>query len=210
MIYKSLLLKFKIKSLFKNVITSSAIYSRPSSTSLIAFDSKKFQRTHYCGSLGLQNKGEHVKLCGWLQSIRSKNFILLRDIQGIVQVHLDDDLLKLNGLEFDQLREESVVAVAGEVLARPTGQQNSKMATGQIEIKCKTIRLLNQSKPVLPFTITDLNRPSEQVRLKYRFLDLRFKEMQHNISLRSNFVHKVRKFMEENRFLDIETPTLFR
>ena len=175
-----------------------------------AFDSKNLQRTHYCGSLGVENVGQSVKLCGWLQSVRSKNFILLRDVEGIVQVFLGDRVFSNSATKFEQLREESVVAISGRVRERPASQENQKMKTGRIEVECDHIELLNECKPALPFTITELHRPVEQVRLKYRYLDLRFQDMQHNLILRSKFVHSIRQFMKENRFFDIETPTLFR
>lgn len=199
------------KNLFKTLSLNNVIKRKLTNSSLSVFDSKNLQRTHYCGSLGIEHEGKSVRLCGWLQSVRSKNFILVRDVEGIVQVFLNDDFFAKNdNIKFDDLKEETVVSVTGQVRKRPNGQQNTKMKTGHIEVKCEKIELLNESKSTLPFTITELNRPNESVRLKYRYLDLRFKEMQNNLILRSNFVHSVRQFMQENKFFDIETPTLFR
>jgi aspartyl-tRNA synthetase len=200
-----------IKNLFKILSFNNVIKRKLTNSSLSVFDSKNLQRTHYCGSLGIEHSGKNVRLCGWLQSVRSKNFILVRDVEGIVQVFLHDEFFIRNDkIKFDDLKEETVVSITGQVCKRPSGQENPKMKTGYIEVKCEKIELLNQSKAMLPFTITELNRPNESVRLKYRYLDLRFKEMQQNLILRSSFVHSVRQFMQENKFFDIETPTLFR
>jgi aspartyl-tRNA synthetase len=170
----------------------------------------QLNRTHYCGSIDLNHAGQSVTLYGWLQRTRTKNFIILRDIKGIVQVYLEDQFLVANSIQIDKLNEESVLAIQGVVRKRPEGQANLKIKTGQIEVKCEKLEVLNEANSKLPFTITELNRPNETVRLKYRYLDLRFEDMQKNLIMRSDFVHNVRKFMHENNFLDIETPTLFR
>ena len=170
-----------------------------------------FRRTHYCGNLNLKNVGETVTLSGWIQSNRLNKFLLLRDIKGTVQILLDDDnesLKKHVGLL--KLNKESVISVKGVVIKRPDGQENPKQDTGYIEVKCDQIELLNECKSSLPFEIADTIRPNETVRLQYRYLDLRFKEMQHNLMFRSKFVHKMRHFLSVENFHDIETPTLFK
>ncbi|CAF0999083.1 unnamed protein product [Brachionus calyciflorus] len=174
--------------------------------------SSNFSRSHYCGELDTKDDGRNVSLCGWVQKTRFKNFLLLRDIQGIVQVVFDDEFLNQgsNRKIVEKLNEESVLSIRGLVRRRPQGQENPKMKTGFVEVKCDSIEILNESRPQLPFEISDFNRPNETIRLKYRYLDLRFKELQQNIILRSNFVQKVREFMKTQNFLDIETPTLFR
>lgn len=135
-----------------------------------------FERTHYCGSLGVANEGQHVSVSGWVQTTRFKNFLVLRDVKGIVQVCFDQDFLKdeERAKTVAKLNQESVVLVRGVVRKRPAGQENLKMATGEIEIKCEHLQVLSNSKSKLPFEITDYNRPGEAVRLKYRYLDLRF------------------------------------
>jgi aspartyl-tRNA synthetase len=169
-------------------------------------------RTHYCGKMSLANEGEVVQLSGWVQSVRTNNFILLRDLHGLVQIFIDDELLKKddNLAKLKSLSEESVVSVHGLVRRRPKGQENPRMPTGAVEVLCERFELVNKSQTQLPFNISEHNRPNETLRLKYRYLDLRMPEMQHNLILRSKFVHRVRQFMNENGFLDIETPTLFR
>jgi aspartyl-tRNA synthetase len=207
------LLKLKLisnKHLHINPILNSSTKSLASSNEL----TNKPKRTHYCGSLGIDNIGQKVTICGWLQTARLDKFFILRDLHGNVQVLLDhDDKSKIKTLGIDDLskvNKESVILVQGTVIKRPDNQINPKMSTGQVEIKCEQIELLNNCKPNLPFELTDLNKPNETVRLQHRYLDLRFKEMQQNLLFRSKFVHKVRQFMNENNFIDIETPTLFR
>jgi aspartyl-tRNA synthetase len=173
----------------------------------------KFNRTHYCGTLNESNKGQQVNLYGWVHTTRFKNFLVLRDLYGLVQVVFDDEFLKNdeNAAILKAINQECVVSVRGLVRARPKGQENQNMKTGSIEIECTHIEIVNNSKAQLPFTQSDFNRPkTEALRLKYRYLDLRYREMQHNLAVRSNFVHKAREFLNGRRFLDIETPTLFR
>ena len=173
--------------------------------------SKRFNRTHYCGQLGLEHLDQHVTIYGWLQAKRFSNFLVLRDLRGTVQVVLDDEFFKKNpGFSTENLNLECVLAVSGKVSRRPQGQENAKMATGHVEVKCDKLELLNQSELKLPFYVSEFNRPNETLRLKHRYLDLRFSELQQNLITRSNFVFQVRKFLQENNFLDIETPTLFR
>lgn len=136
-------------------------------------DASRFDRTHYCGSLSVQNEGERVSVCGWVQVIRYQNFLVLRDVKGLIQVCLDDDNDAHRKL-IAGLSQESVVLVRGVVRKRPPGQENLKMSTGRIEIRCEQIEVLSRAKDKLPFEISDFNRPGEAVRLKYRYLDLRF------------------------------------
>lgn len=169
----------------------------------------KLKRTHYCGSLNLENVGQTVTLSGWIQANRLGKFLILRDVKGTVQVLLDDELIEKNKSEIS-LNKESVISVRGVVIKRPSGQENPKLETGFIEVKCNEYELLNVCKSSLPFEITDLNKPNESIRLQYRYLDLRFKEMQQNLIFRSRFTHKIRQYLNEQNFYDIETPTLFK
>lgn len=135
----------------------------------------RFPRTHYCGTLRIEHEGERVNLSGWIQWIRYKNFLILRDVKGLIQVYFDEDFLKdpEKASLVANLKQESVVWVNGVVRRRPDGQANSKIPTGEIEIKCEEIRLLSAARANLPFEINDFNRPGEASRLKYRYLDLR-------------------------------------
>jgi aspartyl-tRNA synthetase len=172
---------------------------------------QKLKRTHYCGELGTENEGQAITVCGWLQTKRYSNFIILRDIQGTLQVCLDKDFIEANPrFSVDNLTNESVLSVSGVVRKRPESMVNTQMKTGHIEVKALNIKVINIANEKLPFTISQHNRASEQVRMKYRYLDLRFSDMQHNLMMRSDFVNRCRQFLNENRFLDIETPTLFR
>lgn len=144
--------------------------------SLDSSASRRFPRTHYCGSLDLGHEGERVQVSGWIQWMRFKNFLVLRDVKGLVQVCFDEDFLNdpAKASLVANLKQESVVRVSGTVRRRPEGQVNPKMPTGEIEIKCDELELLSSARPKLPFEITDFNRPGEASRLKYRYLDLRY------------------------------------
>ncbi len=165
-------------------------------------------RTHEAGSLGKGNIGQTVALAGWVSRRRDHGgvaFIDLRDASGSVQVVIRDE--KLAGA----LRAEWCLQVTGEVLARPAGNENSSIPTGEIEVMGDDIVVLSESAP-LPFPIdeheaTDIN---EEVRLKYRYLDLRRQKPAANLRLRSKVTSTIRRVMEEEDFLDIETPYLTR
>ena len=196
---------------FKNLTTrgsvsfySSRAFSSSSSSEIDSY------RTHHCGKLGLSNENETVRVAGWLQAKRGTNFLLVRDLHGLVQVVLGDEFVQKNLELIKRLTEESVVSVRGRVRRRPAGQENSKMTTGRVEVLCDEMEVLSAARSSLPFTISDFNRPNETTRLRYRYLDLRFREMQRNLTLRSSWTHRARQFLNENGFLDIETPTLFR
>ena len=161
-------------------------------------------RSHYCNELDVNSIGKEVTICGWLKTIRFKKFLIIKDSSlELVQVNLKDDHLKVGNLS-----NESVLKIKGVVRARPEGQENLQLKTGRIEIECSNIEIINKCMEHLPFQIDkDVN---EATRLKYRYLDLRNSKMQNNIRFRHNFVSSVRNFLNENKFLDIETPTLFR
>ncbi|RNA42080.1 aspartate--tRNA mitochondrial isoform X1 [Brachionus plicatilis] len=174
--------------------------------------SKNLSRTHYCGQLDVNLEGQNVSLCGWVQKTRFQSFLVLRDVKGIVQVVFEESFLKndCNRKLVENLNQESVLSIKGTVRRRPKGQENCQMKTGSVEVVCDSMEILNECRPKLPFEISDFNRPNELARLKYRYLDLRFAELQQNLILRSNFVHQVRQFLNQNNFIEIETPTLFR
>ena len=196
------------------------IFSQPSKSisksqcllkEIIKLNDNSIKRTHYCGSLGLSQEGQRVFLCGWLQSTRYSNFLILRDIHGLVQVFLNEEFFRNNpSFSVENLTNESVLSINGVVRRRPDGQENLKMKTGHIEVICNEVEVLNLAESNLPFTITKFNRANDSVRLEHRYLDLRFSELQQNLILRSNFVQKCREFLHANNFIDVETPTLFR
>lgn len=161
----------------------------------------------YCGELNKQHINQSVEIYGWVNRRRDHGgviFLDVRDKRGIVQV-----VINPGNKDFalaESIRNEFVLKITGEVIARADDLINSKLATGDIEIVAHTIDILNTSKPV-PFQI-DAVDTSEEVRLKYRFLDLRTNVMQQRLRLRSKVTHYMRDFMEKYDFLDIETPFL--
>ncbi|XP_053325433.1 aspartate--tRNA ligase, mitochondrial [Spea bombifrons] len=168
-------------------------------------------RSHTCGELCSAHVGEEVSLCGWLQYQRQGLFVILRDFHGLTQVILPQDehgsaLKKL----LSEAPLESVVLVKGTVIARPPGQENPKMPTGEIEVQAKDAQLLNPCKK-LPFEIKDFVKKSEALRMQYRYLDLRSAHLQYNLRLRSAMVMKMREYLcNQHGFVDVETPTLFK
>ncbi|KAL9556630.1 hypothetical protein MBANPS3_001784 [Mucor bainieri] len=171
-------------------------------------------RTHYCGELRASNDGEKVVLCGWAQSSRDMSqdliFLPLRDHSGVTQLvyrNSNDEHLKS---QIQSLSAESVVCVEGIVKKRPEGMANKTQAAGDIEVEITKIYCLNPATPSLPFWPNQAQLPNEEVRLRYRYLDLRRQELQHNIRLRSLTANTVRNYLTENGFTEIETPTLFK
>lgn len=141
---------------FRNFLNSSFSLKRSFASEL--------KRTHYCGKLNLENVGQRVVVCGWLQTVRFSNFLILRDLHGLVQINLDEEFYKLNSsFDPDLLTNESVLSVEGTVEKRPVGRENKSMSTGFIEIKCRKLSIINEANKQLPFTITQFNRANETV-----------------------------------------------
>ncbi|XP_064616568.1 aspartate--tRNA ligase, mitochondrial-like [Liolophura sinensis] len=164
-------------------------------------------RSHTCGELTKTDIGKQVTICGWVQHQRLQQFVVLRDWHGLTQVIIPDEKKPA----VPDLALESVIQVTGLVQERPDGQQNTKMPTGEIEVVLKDIQVLNECKPNLPFNIQDFHKVKEALRMEYRYLDLRNKDLQRNLRLRSEMVMKMREFLcNQNGFVDVETPTLFR
>ncbi|RUM76198.1 MAG: aspartate--tRNA ligase [Candidatus Thioglobus sp.] len=164
-------------------------------------------RTHYCGELSKDDIDQTVEICGWVNRRRDHGgviFLDMRDKRGIAQVVINPDNADFELAE--SIRNEFVLKITGQIIARGEGLVNPKLATGEIEIVATHIEILNTSKPI-PFQI-DSTDTSEEVRLKYRYLDLRRDEMQQRLRLRSKVTHFMREFMDGNDFLDIETPFL--
>ena len=171
---------------------------------------KGLHRTHRCTEVSNKNVNETVTVMGWVQKSRNKGgiiFVDLRDRSGILQVIFEED--KCGSESFakaEKLRSEFVVAITGEVALR-AGGINKNLATGDIEIIAKDIRILSEAETP-PFPIEENSKTKEEVRLKYRTLDLRRPDLQRNLILRSKVVSIIRNFLAEEGFLEIETPIL--
>ena len=168
-------------------------------------------RSHYCGALGTANIDETVTLCGWVDRRRDHGgviFLDMRDRQGIVQVVFDPDT-EAHFQRADRVRSEYVLKVTGRVRARSDATVNPAMATGAIEVLGKALEILNQAVTP-PFQLDEYTAVGEEVRLQYRYMDLRRQEMQQRLILRSRITSAVRNFLDAEGFLDIETPILTR
>lgn len=162
-------------------------------------------RTHNCNELTLENLNERVSLAGWVDTIRDHGgvaFIDLRDQYGITQVVVNDDSL-MNGI-----RKESVISVSGTVVKRDEETVNKKLKTGELEVKVDTVEILGECTENLPFDISESTDTREEVRLTYRFLDLRNKKVHDNIMFRSQVVSFLREKMTSLGFTEITTPIL--
>ncbi len=171
---------------------------------------KGLKRTHRCGELSAANVGETVTVMGWVQKQRNKGgiiFVDLRDRAGLLQVIFEEsDCGKENFEKAEKLRSEFVVAVVGKVEKR-AGAVNENLATGEIEIRATQVRILSEAETP-PFQIEAESKTKEELRLKYRYLDLRRPDLQKNLILRSKITSTIRAFMDEEGFLEIETPIL--
>jgi aspartyl-tRNA synthetase len=165
-------------------------------------------RTHLCGELTSNQAGESVTLCGWVDRRRDLGgliFLGLRDRAGIVQVVVEPDSDAFADAE--RLRNEYCVRVTGEVRERPESQWNDDMATGRVEVVAREVELLNASAP-LPLLMTD--EDGEEIRLKYRYLDLRRPRMQRNLQIRAALNRAIRNHLDGEGFMEFETPILTR
>jgi len=168
-------------------------------------------RTHYCGELNESHIDQAVTLCGWVHRRRDHGgviFLDLRDRDGITQVVYDPDA-KASFATAEQVRNEFVVKVQGRVRARPAGTENREMSTGMIEVLGLELEILNPADTP-PFQLDEHQSVSEDVRLRNRFIDLRRPEMLNRMRLRSKITSSVRRYLDDNGFLDIETPILTR
>src|SRR5271163_3400082 len=174
------------------------------------------KRTHHCNELRPAHIGQTVTLSGWVHSRRDLGgliFIDIRDREGRTQTVFDpSDLTPELFAQAAALRSECVVSITGKIRQRPAGTNNSKIPTGEIEVGVAALEVLNMAE-VLPFPVDDpeiANKVNEELRLKYRYLDLRRPEMARNLKLRSKVAIATRQFMDEQGFLEVETPTLFK
>lgn len=169
-----------------------------------------FGRTYYCGEISEKNEGETVVLKGWVQKRRDLGgliFIDLRDRTGIVQVVFNPDVSKEALAIADGVRSEYVLDVQGKVVLREKGTENPKLKTGKIEIHCEKVSVLNESKTP-PFMIDNNAEITEEMRLKYRYLDLRRPVMYETLKLRHKTVRAIRDFLDSEAFIEVETPIL--
>ena len=169
--------------------------------------------THTCGELRSDNIGEEVTLTGWVWRRRDFGgliFIDLRDREGLTQVFLDPDLCDAETFAAaEKVRPEWPILVEGEVRHRIEGQTNHNLATGEIEVLVSRIEVLNTSKTP-PFQIEDHIETSEDLRLRYRYLDIRRPSMMSNLRLRSDFTFAIRQALHDRAFMEVETPSLFK
>ena len=167
-------------------------------------------RTNYCGLIDSKYLGQTISLCGWVHRRRDHGgviFIDLRDREGLVQIVCDPDRAQTFEVA-NSLRNEFVVRVEGKVRERPAGTVNSNLVSGEIEVLATGMEVLNASQTP-PFMMDD-EQLSESVRLQYRFLDLRRPQMQKNMRLRHQAARAVRSYLDDNGFIDIETPMLYK
>ncbi|MDE6064600.1 MAG: aspartate--tRNA ligase [Lachnospiraceae bacterium] len=171
---------------------------------------KGLKRTHCCGELSAANVGENVTVMGWVQKQRNKGgiiFVDLRDRAGILQVIFEEsDCGTENFAKAEKLRSEFVIAVTGRVEKRAAAA-NENLATGEIEVRAESLRILSEAETP-PFSIEAESKTKEELRLKYRYLDLRRPELQRNLMLRSQITTTIRSFLTGEGFLEIETPML--
>ena len=167
-------------------------------------------RTHFCGEVTERVEGEPVAVCGWLHRRRDHGgviFIDLRDRSGLLQIVVDPDTPEAFALA-DRARSEYVLRVEGRVRFRPEGTENPELATGRVEVLAKAIEVLNEARTP-PFHLDD-ETVNEEVRLRYRYVDLRRPRMYENLRLRSEATRVIRSYLDAHGFLDVETPMLTR
>ena len=168
-------------------------------------------RSHYCGQLNASLDGQEVTLCGWVHRRRDHGgviFLDIRDREGIAQVVFapeHEDVFN----KADRVRSEYVVKVTGTVRLRPEGAVNPNMASGEIEVDASALEVLNQADTP-PFPLDEHSEVGEETRLRYRFIDLRRPEMAEKLKLRSRITSSIRRYLDDNGFLDVETPILTR
>ncbi len=169
-------------------------------------------KSHYCGELRKANIGSSVTLAGWVNRRRDHGglvFIDLRDREGVVQVVFNPELSPQSHEIANELRSEYVVRVVGEVALRPPGTENRELPTGEVEVIAREAEILNRSRTP-PFYINEETEVDENVRLKYRYLDLRRPRMKNNLILRHQVVKFMRDFLDARGFIEVETPILIK
>ncbi len=173
---------------------------------------KGFRRTHDCNTVTEETIGQEVTLMGWVLRRRDHGgliFIDLRDRKGITQVVFAPEVDAESHEKAHRLRSEYVIAVRGRIRTRPEGMENPKLKTGMVELACEDLRILNTAATP-PFPLDEEEEVAENLRLKYRYIDLRRPHMVENITLRHSVCQAMREFLNSNDFLEIETPMLTR
>ncbi|MFJ2362980.1 aspartate--tRNA ligase [Pseudomonas sp. NPDC087697] len=168
-------------------------------------------RSHYCGQLNESLEGQEVTLCGWVHRRRDHGgviFLDIRDREGLAQVVFDPDRAETFAAA-DRVRSEYVVKITGKVRLRPAGAGNANMTSGMIEVLGYELEVLNEAETP-PFPLNEFSDVGEETRLRYRFIDLRRPEMLEKLRLRSRMTTSIRRYLDENGFLDVETPILTR
>ena len=168
-------------------------------------------RSHYCGQLNESLDGQEVTLCGWVHRRRDHGgviFLDIRDREGLAQVVFDPDRAETFA-KADRVRSEYVVKIVGKVRVRPEGARNANMASGAIEVLGYELEVLNEAETP-PFPLNEYSDVGEETRLRYRFIDLRRPEMAEKLKLRSRITSSIRRYLDDNGFLDVETPILTR
>ncbi|MFI8607651.1 aspartate--tRNA ligase [Pseudomonas sp. NPDC077649] len=168
-------------------------------------------RSHYCGQLNESLDGQEITLCGWVHRRRDHGgviFLDIRDREGLAQVVFDPDRAETFA-KADRVRSEYVVKITGKVRLRPAGAVNPNMASGAIEVLGYELDVLNEAETP-PFPLNEYTDVGEETRLRYRFIDLRRPEMAEKLKLRSRITSSIRRYLDDNGFLDVETPILTR
>lgn len=192
--YKHALKKFTTKKFTRSISSSKYI-------------NQFAKRTHSCGQLNSDHTNQDVILCGWIQFKRMNKFIVLRDSYGCTQLLIQDKRLQKL---IKNLGPESVIQVTGKVLPRPSKEINLAMTTGKIEVEVNDLVVLNKCADDIPFIVRDYQDVNEKLRLKHRYIDLRNPKMQYNLRLRSQVIMKMRQFLHDIDFVEVETPTMFK
>ena len=172
---------------------------------------KTMFKDHECGKLNLANVNETVVLSGWVSTVRDLGgilFVELRDRSGFFQIVANPQINPQVHKILEQVRTEYVIKVSGKVTKRPEETYNEKYPTGQVEMYPESVEILSEAK-VLPFVLDD-NNVSEDIRLKYRYLDLRRETMLSKLVMRHNIVQAIRNYMNNLDFLEVETPILIK
>src|SRR5208282_4196849 len=172
------------------------------------------KRTHHCAQLTKADLGSSVSLSGWIDSIRDHGgiiFIDLRDRMGVTQVKFDPAEDPELGARAARLRPESVISVWGKVEGRPEGMLNPALVTGEIEVDALGLELLNDSEtPPFPLDDAGGDKVNEDLRLTYRYLDLRRPKMRKNLAVRHRATKSIRDYFDQQGFIEVETPALFK
>ncbi len=179
------------------------------------YTSNLTMRSNYCGELRKKHINSNIQLCGWVDRCRDHGgviFIDLRDRTGTIQITIDPDQGSKLFTLAESLRNETVLQIHGTIRSRPPESVNEKLETGEIEVLVTDLKILNEVKGNLPFNVSihDEEQVKEELRLRHRYLDLRRERMRNNLHLRHEVVKGVRNFLENNNFLEVETPILNR